>query len=34
MQYKLAYVQDTTEVRTDENEIGRILDYFLKLDLF
>lgn len=34
MQYELACGQDVTEVGTDENETGKILDYFLNLDLF
>lgn len=34
MQYKLAHAQDSAEIRTDKNETGRILGYFLKLDLF
>lgn len=34
MQYELACGQDVTEVETDENETGKILDYFLNLDLF
>lgn len=34
MQYKSAHAQNATEIRTDKNETGRILDYFMKLDLF
>lgn len=30
MQYKLAHAQDSTEIRADKNETGRILDYFFE----